>query len=238
MGEELQDVATTPSGASVTSAPALAGRLHDLWSFVRPWVPFLAVFLLLSLGWGAMATRFAEGAGQPLSAATGPTQGEYIDAFWHLGTGFLLALPTRDRRLLLITPCMSLGLDADHVFGLFLPSAVPRPDHSLLFALLAAAVAYAWKGPLARGATIAAIFTHFAVDGGTFPFLDPLTFARWPLSIPASAALLLGCGTLLLLLQGTPRGWRDTRAWVELAVIVAALTGFLVWIGPVSWLRT
>ena len=237
MDGEGQDEPKTSVRSSVTATPALVRRLHDLWNLAQPWVPFLAVFLLLSLGWGAMATWLAEGAGQPISAATGPTQGEYIDAFWHLGTGFLIALPARDRRLLLITPCMSLGLDADHVFGLFLPSAVSRPDHSLLFALLAASVAYAWKGSLARGATIAAIFTHFAVDGGTFPFLDPLTFSRWPLSFAASAALLVGCGALLLL-QGSPRGWKDQRAWVELSIIVTALTGFLVWIGPVSWLRT
>ncbi|MDE1822082.1 MAG: hypothetical protein KGJ23_10245 [Euryarchaeota archaeon] len=207
-----------------------------MWSTAVPWIPFLGVFAIVAFAWASLVNLAASANHVPLVGPRVAFWSETIDAFWHLGTGFLLALPARDRRLLFLAPVLSLGLDIDHAFGLLLPASVPRPDHALLFILLITVVAALWKGRLPALATAGAIATHLAVDGGDFPLLDPVTMARWPFPLWASALALALAGALFLLALPGPRRWTVRRAWVELAVIVTALVLFLALVGPSAWL--
>lgn len=208
----------------------------EVWRIGVPFVPFVAAFVVLDLGWATMVNVAAEALQLRTFGAKTPGQSDAVDALWHLGTGLLLALPSRDRRLYVLAPVLSLGLDVDHVFGLLVPAAVSRPSHSLLFVAVGFLLALVWKGRTPALALAGAVLTHFAVDGGSLPLLDPVSFQRWLLPPWAEAMLLLLCGGLFLLARDPKgSGVGQPRAWAELVGITAVLVVFLYLAGPMTW---
>ena len=209
---------------------------REVWRLGRPLLPFVAVFLLLDLGWATLVNFLAGAVHVQSHAASHPGQADAVDAVWHLATGLLVAIPARDRRLYLLAPALSLGLDVDHVFGLVVPAAVSRPSHTLLFVALAVVVALAWKGRWMAFGVGGAVLTHLAVDGGSLPLLAPVVFSRWTLSPVVEGVLVVFAGGLFLLALGRhDKRIRDPRAWVELGIIAVLLAIFLALVGPLTW---
>jgi hypothetical protein len=164
-----------PTAAGFTSRDGLL----TLLVFLAAVVGFVAICIPIEL---ALGDQLASP--HPLGPGASST-----DAVWHLATAFVLVLPVRRRVAIWLAPFLALGLDIDHIYGSYLPTVIGRPAHALLFAVVVALVLFALRGRPAALLGVGAVVAHVAVDGGSFPFLVPITPAFYPL--PFSAEVLL-----------------------------------------------
>jgi hypothetical protein len=161
-------------------------------------------------------------AGTPPGASFG-----LLDGLWHLATGFIAALPARQRTLLWAAPAMSLGLDIDHLFGSYLPTVLIRPAHNLFLIAILAVVLYVGAGRFGMSAAVAAVLVHIGVDGGTFPLFAPASLTMYPLAYPVQLALIVAA-VLLYFLSVRPLGrLKDRRAVLSVVVSVGVLAVLL-----------
>jgi hypothetical protein len=161
--------------------------------------------------------------------AGSPPPGSFavLDALWHLATGFIAAIPARQRTLLWAAPLLSLGLDIDHLFGGILPTVIIRPAHDLFLLALVAVVLYATRGRFGAFAGPAAILIHIGVDGGTFPFLAPVTLRSYPLIYPFQVAFVAIAVVLMFLAAHRAQELRRTRTWIAVLAAIVLLAGLL-----------
>jgi hypothetical protein len=196
------------------------------WRIGLRLLPVVVAFVILDLAWAALMDTLDILRGSasteifPLGA--GPA---LLDALWHLGSAALLTLAAQDRRVTLLAPPLALLLDLDHIFGYFVPTALGRPDHDLVFAVLVM-VLLAWRFGRFPGAVAGtAILAHMAVDGGDFPLFAPLTWSRWSFPFPLQVALCVVVVAGFVLAVQAPRRLWDPRTLLlgALGVLVVAV---------------
>lgn len=191
----------------------------------------LVLFGFLDLLFCGILDPIESAIGLPLKLDDGPAVASNLrDAVWHLATAFLLVLPLGERRLLVLGPLLSLGLDIDHVFGTYLPEPFARMAHNVIFLALATLALFFFLGRYAAFASAAAILTHLAVDGGDFPLFAPFTAARFSLPYPVELGLV-AAATLLFFLAVRPIGDLVKPRWVvppaAAAVVLAVVLALL-----------
>jgi hypothetical protein len=193
----------------------------------------LVVFGLLVILWSASLAPVEAALGHPLYVGGVPavTPG-FVDAIWHLVMALLLVLPARERKLLVLGPALSLGLDVDHLFGAFLPTPFPRVAHNVFFFALATGFLARTAGRYAGLSALGALLTHVAVDGGGFPFLAPIVTT--PFGLPFGVSVfLVGVSAVAFCLAASPLGTLRSPArllWLAGAITVAGL--LLWWAAP------
>jgi hypothetical protein len=173
--------------------PPVSGWRTRSWATVVLYGVTVVLVALVTIG-------IEVGLGQPLVDARTPgTSHSLEDAVWHLTAGFVLALAVARRTALWLAPVLSLGLDADHIFGAILPTVTGRTSHSLLCIAAVSLILYALQGR--TGALLAggAVVGHIAVDGGTFPLLGPASTALYPVPLVVSAVLLVAVAATFVL---------------------------------------
>jgi hypothetical protein len=198
----------------------------------------LVVLLLFcggSLAFAGVSVLLELGAGDTLVTGNlpGPTH-SVEDALWHLGTGFLLALPARRRVLLWLGPLLALGIDADHVFGGLFPTVVYRGSHSLVFLVVVVVVLYRFSGPAGAGLGAGGFLVHLAVDGGAFPLFAPLSIAAFPLPLGLQV-IGVGLSALCTFLAVNP--WRELTKrsrWLPMIACAGALAVVLATVAAIS----
>ncbi|HEY6238548.1 MAG TPA: hypothetical protein VIZ68_05125, partial [Thermoplasmata archaeon] len=152
----------------------------------------------------------------------------------HLGTAFLIVLPTRHRVLIALAPWMALGLDADHLFGSAFPTVLHREAHDLVFVLLIALAVGAVVGRAGAFAAAGAALQHLAVDGGVFPLLAPASMATYPIPWPVNIGVLTIAAALLFLTVRGPADLARPRYAIPLVLcvgLVAALQSLIPGLG-------
>ncbi|MCI4317976.1 MAG: hypothetical protein L3J96_05500 [Thermoplasmata archaeon] len=184
----------------------------------------LLLFLIGVILWsfGAVAVELLLG-GSLLTPHTPRPSPSIADALWHLGTAFLLVLPTRHRVAIALAPALALGLDFDHLFGSVFPAVVGRQAHALLFVVLIGVALYLLRGRPAALLAAGAVLAHIGVDGGGFPLFSPASTALTGLTGVEQVAFC-GVGALLFLAAVTPNSEIPRpRTWVPLVAVVAVL---------------
>lgn len=225
-------------------SPAAGGTRRPRWVGLRPWVPrrdelglgesalILALYLGAVLLWSFGAFGVEVLLGGTVLAPVRPGAGASgVDALWHLGTAFVLALPTRHRWAVLLAPALALGLDIDHLFGAVFPTVVTRQAHALLFVVLVGLALYALRGRTAGLLAAGAVLAHIGVDGGSFPLFAPLSTAFFPLDLAGQVVFVAAAAILFFV---SVRPWKDAlapRDALPIAGVVAALAVilFLAW---------
>lgn len=193
----------------------------------------LLLYLVVVLAWCAALTGLEAAMGLTLRTGGGlASPGNYLDAIWHLATALVIAAPLRNRRLLLLLPLLSLGLDVDHVFGAYLPAPFPREAHDIVFLLIASAALYAIAGRFLAGASASAWITHVAVDGGAFPLLAPFASTAYVLPFPAVVFGIALAAAVAFAAARPIRAATDAREAVPIIVTVAALAVTLYFVAP------
>lgn len=184
----------------------------------------LALYLALVLLWSGGAFEVEVLLGHPPLPPHLPEPGaSFVDALWHLGTAFLLALPTRQRWAIALAPSLALGLDIDHLFGSIFPTVVTRQAHALLFVVLVGLALYAVRGRAAGGIASGAVLAHIGVDGGSFPLLAPFSTAFYPLNLGEQGVFLVVAAALFLLGVRTAREAASRRYALPFVAALASM---------------
>lgn len=193
----------------------------------------LLVYVAAVVGFVAFAIQVELLLGNPLAAPRAPgVARNATDAFWHLATAFALVLPTRRRGALWLAPLLALGLDVDHVFGYYLPTVTPRSAHDLFFVMLVGILLYLIRGRPAALIAVGATVGHIAVDGGSFPFLGPLTRTLFPLPFVAQAVLVVLAALLFFLAFEPLSALRKNTNWMPLLVSCGIVVGAVYFLLP------
>ncbi len=114
----------------------------------------------------------------------------------HLLFGFLAAIPFLDVEIILLTAAFSIVIDADHILSALKLDVAGRPDHSILFAIVATLLLIytSRKARLDEGRRLKLAFVvavsmlaHFAYDvfagnGSVFQFLIPFNFKEFEIA--------------------------------------------------------
>lgn len=198
---------------------------------VRRGLTLAVVYAIASVAFAGAAVAIELAFGHALAHGHGGDVARSLeDAAWHLGTGLAIALPTRRRVLCLVLPLMTLGIDADHVFGGLLPTVVGRESHSLIFLVLVTAVFALIFGRDAGLLATSATLLHLGVDGGSFPLLAPASAGVWPLPFGVAVLGIAAAGGLALAVGRSPRDLFRLSCLVPAAVAVSAVVvaGFLI----------
>lgn len=222
---------------SAARYPTAGGAVapHPLGPFrsFRRYLRYFVGYELLILGWAVGTTAYFLLIGDPLFVPKSPPGGlaDFEDGLWHLGTTALLALPTRRPKLIAGAALLSLGFDADHLPGYFGFAVVARPDHNLVFFVVAAGVMFAWQGAAGGFAAAGAILSHIGLDGGKFPLASPLTPHLFGLTFATQVLFIAIGGLLIFLAARSPRELLRPRTAGSMAGVVAVLaaTVFFVW---------
>jgi hypothetical protein len=208
------------------------------WLAVEPpsWRTAAVVFIAFVAGvlvWAGGTTALEAALGNPLLSPNRPgVSGNLIDAFWHLGTVFVLVLPARNRVMAVLAPMLSLGIDADHLFGTAFPSVVARPAHDLFFVALLGAALLIGFGRAASFAAVSAVATHLAVDSGTFPLLAPFSLTGYSIPIVPAAIVIAGAAVLVVLSVHPFRSLRRVGMWGPTIAVIGALVLAVLFVWP------
>ena len=253
MSEDPVPAQSAPAGATRSSGVA-GGRqspeeprwVRRLWGWLTVRPPFGeparvqdAVVMLLLYGtaiavWCGALTPIEFALGVPMKGIEGISSGpNYRDALWHLGTGLLVALPLRNRALLILMPLLSLGLDSDHAFAAIFPTPLSREAHNLIFFGLVTVVLLRLGGRFLGGAVASSWLIHIAVDGGDFPLFAPFTPAEFTLSYPM-VVLMVAAATAAAYLAVRPAELpRSARDWVPVVAMFVGVSVALYWLAPI-----
>jgi len=215
---------TDPSGASPADGPLA----------IRKGVRLLVLYAVVVLGFSLVALVVELALGDPFSTGRSPgVSRSFEDAAWHLVTGLAIAVPTRRRALIVLTPVFALAIDVDHVFGSLLPTVVPREAHDLFFLVAIALVFLPLAGRAWTQLAIGATLVHLGADGGSFPLLAPVTTQSWAFPFAVAVVTIVAAALLVGLSGRTPRELVRPAYLVPTAaaVVVILLAGFAVgWI--------
>ncbi len=175
-------------------------------------------FITMLVGFGALSFAFSFlGFISPLPG--GPHLFEYTLATFteevggHFMFAFVAAVPLLDPVPILLTCCMGVAIDTDHVFAMLGFPVSAQPSHSLLFAVIATVYGFqilkrregGLRSYVKETVMIpVAIMAHISYDvfgaynhaGRVFPLLLPFTFTNF--SIPHSLWLVFEVGALAL----------------------------------------
>ena len=224
-GGSSEPVPAGPASRPLTSDPLT----------LRAGFSSLLLYALVALAFSIAALAIELALGDPLATGRSPAVTRSLeDAAWHLVTGLAIALPTRRRALILMTPLFALVIDVDHVFGSLSPTVVGREAHDVFFVLLLAVVLGWRSGRAWTQVALGATFVHLGVDGGAFPLLAPVMTQTWGLPFAVALVLILAAAALVGLADRAPRQFLRPTSLFPTAVAVLAI---LLASSAVSWVQ-